>query len=193
MRWFFALLGLLFIIVFILGLAIILIVAIYQVIVNLHSLDNNIKGIIIAAFVTLIASILTVQFTKAYERKKEYQNELRRRKTEIYTEIINFFFRILFAGRPGIERVSEKDLQKVFNRIFQGILLWSPKKVVVAFGNFRKEMSENDQTQDTTNKIKILGDLINVMRQDLGHDTGDLDYSHIFNVFIKDVENINLK
>src|SRR5689334_7869055 len=92
----------------------------WTLVTAVFTLPKDIAGPTITASLTALAALSGVLISKYFERKKDIEQELRKQKVEIYSELMVFMFKILQGSKSSIDTISEDDMTRF-------IMSWTPK------------------------------------------------------------------
>jgi hypothetical protein len=97
------------------GLLVLLIMAgvLYWIISGILSLEKEVAAVIFAGMLTVLGSVLSLIFSRQYERKREVEREIRNQKIPIYDEFIKFLFHRVWFRLKGEDAVSGEDPELV--------------------------------------------------------------------------------
>ncbi|MBF0195538.1 MAG: hypothetical protein HQL71_13330, partial [Magnetococcales bacterium] len=154
------------------------------------SVDQKLRAGLLAAFTTVIVSIMSVHFAKYLERKAEILSHLREKKIPTYEKIVQFIFRITFAEKLGNERPTDHEMIKFMTEITQEIVIWGSDEMVDALYDFRMQ-SIKDTASEENMHIDVLFTVENLLlavRKDLGHNNKNLSSGKILGLFVNDLQ-----
>ncbi len=149
---------------------------------KLLELDSTVSAGIIAAFVTVIISTITVMLGRYYERKRDIESHHRASKVEIYDEFLSKIFSLFYGA--DIE-ANEEELIKFFQDWQKKIILWGGQEVLAKYIEWMtllKSGALDVRIMDLTN------DLIMAIRKDLGHSNSRLQRGVFAKLLLKDPE-----
>jgi hypothetical protein len=138
-------------------------------------------------FITILIAFLGGLITLAGNLQLQIRNEQREKKIEIYEEVIQFFFEVVFATKLGHESKSEEELVDFFQRIIPKLVLWASDDVLATFIKFRQLSNQSGGTS----AFSLFGKLLLDIRKDLGHQNKSLDELYLLGVFVNDIENLS--
>lgn len=142
-------------------------------------------------FITILIALLGALITFSGNLQIQIRNEQKPKKTEIYDQVINFFFDSILATKLGREPKREEELVKGFADMTPDLILWASDDVLNLYIEFRLIASSN--IQDSPNKpILLFGQLLLAMRKDLGHQNKKIDEVSILGTFVNDIENLSI-
>lgn len=145
-------------------------------------IDTDLAKAIVAAAATLIASVVALAGSKAYEARSNIRRELRERKTPVYEDIVKTLFQAMFAGTIFNKQIPEKELKRFFAVTTERLTIWGSDDLLLAWGDFKTRMARNPE-----NPTFLLEDLLLAIRKDLGHRNRGLERGSILRLFITDV------
>lgn len=92
----------------------------YEVFIGL---PKEVGAPIIAAFATIVVSVITVTGGKYLEKKITVEKELREKKIPVYTDFMEFLFKILVNTRED-KPLDEKEILKFMESFTKNLLFW---------------------------------------------------------------------
>ncbi|AFY37694.1 hypothetical protein Lepto7376_1342 [[Leptolyngbya] sp. PCC 7376] len=140
-------------------------------------------------FITILIALLGALITFAGNLQIQIRNEQKPQKTEIYDQVINFFFDSILASKLGREPKSEDELVQGFANMTPDLILWASDDVLKLYIEFR-QIASNNISMSPNNLILLFGQLLLAMRKDLGHQNNKIDKISILGTFVNDVENL---
>ena len=109
----------------------------------------------------LIAAYFGVKWQTSAKENEGLKQKLGSKKEELYTNFIEFYMKILNS------KVDQEDIVKKTQDLNQKMLLTASNKVFLTYGDLMQNFYLNPK--DTKQSLKLLGELILAMREDLGH------------------------
>lgn len=110
----------------------------------------------------LIAAFFGVKWQASAKENQILKERLSERKEELYTNFIDFIMGVFNSKTKSEEDIVEK--MRFFN---QKMLLTASNKVFLTYGDLMQHFYNN--LNDTKQTIRLLGEIILAMREDLGH------------------------
>lgn len=148
------------------------------------TLQREVATAIIAGFVAVMVSIVSVLLSKYYDRKREIEQAQRTKKAEIYEELLKFVFGHVFAATRPDHIPSEADGFEFFNRFTQRVIVWGSDDVLRQFSKWKFSMNENEPNA----VIFEMEKLFFAIRKDMGHKNAGLRRGDILRIFTPDIE-----
>lgn len=124
----------------------------------MHFMDAQ----IITWILGLIAAFFGIKWQTSAKENQDLKQKLSSKKEELYTSFIEFYMSILNEKQKSQEEIVEK--MREFN---QKMLLTASNKVFLTYGDLMQNFYHN--AQDTKQTMRLLGEIILSMREDLGH------------------------
>jgi len=119
-------------------------------------------GQIITWILGLIAAFFGIKWQASAKENQNIKQRLSQKKEELYTSFIEFYMELLNSNKKTEEEIVEK--MREFN---QKLLLTASNKVFLTYGDLIQNFYNN--SQNTKQTMRLFGELILVMREDLGH------------------------
>ena len=151
-------------------------------------LEATVAASLIVASATIIVSVISVLLAKFLEHKSEISKEMRIKKIPVYTDLINFMFRISFAEKRGQKPPTDKEILDFFQGFTEKIVVWGSDDVINAFNAFRT-FAQKTQTTQNENILFVAETLFLAVRKDLGHKNKGLTKGKLLGLFVNDIEN----
>ncbi len=150
----------------------------------------TIFGPIIVASIALIGGTLGYFLKDFLDRKKELTSENIKILRESYQAFVENVVKLF-------KSTKENNSENAINEVIKGIydfyakyLLYASPELVQAFGNFMQFSYKIEEQKDPKQMIKLLSNVIKVMRSDLGLSNNGLGENgeEIFRALIKDYD-----
>jgi hypothetical protein len=141
-------------------------------------------------FITILIALFGALITFAGNLQIQIRNEQKPKKTEIYDQVINFFFDSILASKLGREPKSEGELVQGFADMTPDLILWASDDVLNLYIEFRR-MASSSASGALNSPILLFGRLLLAMREDLGHQNNKIDEVSILGTFVNDIENLS--
>ena len=142
-------------------------------------------------FITILIALFGTLITFAGNLQIQIRNEQKPKKTEIYDQVINFFFDSILASKLGRHPKSEGELVQGFADMTPDLILWASDDVLNLYIEFRQMANDNLlKSSSKNNLILLFGQLLLAMRKDLGHRNNKIDEISILGTFVNDIENL---
>lgn len=133
----------------------------------------NLSQEFIAALITGFASLSVYLLNQYSGRKKHEREEIRKNKTPIYEEIVNFFFNTILHEKLHGKPMPEKKMLSFFVDLTPRLVAWGGDDVVKAFARFRScAIEENNDPLEIMRRFQAL---LIAIRRELGHKTKNMD------------------
>lgn len=136
-------------------------------------------------FISVFIAFVGALVTYTSNLQMQIRNEQIDKKTQIYEELVHFFFEIIFAKKINQQPKSENETIEFLVKITPKIIMYASDNVLNSFIKFR-----TDAIQNTDNSIINFGEMLLSIRKDLGHNNSDLQNLSILSVFINDVDTL---
>jgi hypothetical protein len=164
-----------------------IVLAIMSVVRIFSSLDKTEAAAFIAAFATIVVSVVSVVFGNLYTSYLRVQKENRTKKIPVYEALLTFMFRFFGSSEktPAPNEDEAKTFMAEFNREF---MVWGSDSVVAAWVRWRKHFAKSPD--DTKEAMFLIEDLIRAIRRDLGHRNKGLAEGDILAIFINDIHTV---
>ena len=112
---------------------------------------------------------------------------MRIKKIPVYTDLINFIFRISFDKKRNKKPPTEKEIFDFFQGFTEKIVVWGSDDVINAFYAFRA-FAQKTQTKQSENILFVVETLFLAIRIDLGHKNKGLTKGKLLGLFVTDIE-----
>lgn len=109
----------------------------------------------------IVSLYLTYKWQSASTENEKLKDKLNFKKEELYTKFIEYYMSLVENPEPN---QSVKKMRE-FN---QQMLLISSNKVLLTYGDMMQTIYKTEG-KDTTKMLRLIGELIVAMREDLGH------------------------
>jgi hypothetical protein len=146
----------------------------------------SVQAAIIAGFVTIIGSVITIVFSARNQKRREIEAEHRKQKAEMYDSFMEMWFDNLLKEKTGAESVTESDLLVKMIGFTRKMTVWGSDEVLREFIRFREAVTQ--QTDAPMESLILLENLLFAMRRDLGHDNKNLNQTDLLRLFINDLD-----
>lgn len=141
-----------------------------------------------AAIITAIAGILGLLYSQWHTKTKEISEGHRPQKIELYNtffDIIDHFMRN--ERESKIEKEIPKALQKQFEKLNRGMIIWASPRVINTWLDFRRGTEGPNQ-----NTLMLVDPILREIRKDLGNSNWGLGKGDIIRIYLKDVDDLNI-
>lgn len=184
-KWWQLLLGVVIIIALLVGVGF-LVLGVWKV---FKGLQKEVAAALIAASATILVSVLSVVGAKYYERKKAIEQEIREKKIPIYSEFVEFLFKLFLGEKASGQQMKEKDMEKFFMTFTQKIIVWGSDEVVSKYSRYRRLLINYNPNDDKTfGAMFELENLLLSIRKDIGHKSKKVNKGDLLGLFINDVD-----
>lgn len=180
-----AIIAILIIIAFLIGIPVAAWFGVTTVLDWISSQESQVAGAIIAAGATVFAGLGAVVFSQQRTKTREIAEAHRPKKIDLYTRFIKKVMHVIHnhdASRPKNALVADEELRKFFHDFTTDLALWGSAGVIRAYGKF-KRVSEATGSATT---VLAMDDLIRAMRKDLGHSDWLLQQGEVIKTFLRD-------
>lgn len=110
---------------------------------------------------SIVSIFLTYKWQSANRENEQLKNKLNTKKEELYTEFITFYMDLIKNPKDELATDKMRDLNKK-------MILVGSNKVLLTFGDFMQIIYKTGG-KDATTMLRLLGELMIAMREDLGH------------------------
>ncbi len=156
----------------------------------LGTLNPNIATAILAASVTILVSVVSLIYSKRWERRLEIEQELRKQKVPLYENFMAFWFRILQAQKPGLEPITDKEMANFIFEFSHKLIIWGSDDVLKQYAEFRNTSFDLiGATPPKSFELMLSFEkLLFALRRDMGHKNKNLKTGYILSLFINDTK-----
>jgi hypothetical protein len=154
-----------------------------------HGVSPTVAAAIVAAGATGLLSLLTWILQRRDERKKAIAQEIRTRKIEIYTRMLEHWFEIFGLGEDRSDAESERAIAAASTQIARLtplLLSWASDDVLSSWSKYRRAFS----TPGADPVALMLGfeQFLFVVRRDVGHANKGLQTGDLLALWVNDVD-----
>ncbi len=138
--------------------------------------------------ISIIVSGLFVGWQIRSAKKREIDFKIHQQRKEQYTKLINLLISIFTAAKNSKEDFDPEKLsfsQDDWFNVQIGMSMYASEEVLKAYINLLKTSTENRATPIIINRE--LGDLILMMRKEVGFDDSNLSSRQVLSTFITDI------
>ena len=140
-----------------------------------------------AAIITAIAGILGLLYSQWHNKAKEISEGHRPKKIELYNTFFDIVDHYTRNERENkIEDGIPKTIQKQFEKLNRGLIVWASPGVIKAWLNFRRGAEDPNQ-----NTLILVDALLKEIRKDLGNSNWNLQDGDIVRIYLKDVDDLD--
>ena len=146
---------------------------------------------IIAGAFSLVATITALVITKIWERRKEIELELRKKKTPVYDEFVDFLS-TMFTGSPHIDKPDEAAQAAFFLGFTKNSIIWSSDKVLKEYSTFRRQMvaAAKQPESDPYTGLIAYENMLKAIRVDMGHKNKGLKEGDLLAFYVNDIDQV---
>jgi hypothetical protein len=167
----------------------------YWIISAIFSLEKEIAAVILAGMLTVFGSVLSLIFSRQYEKKREVEREIRNQKIPIYESFIKFLFHKVWfrLKEDGDVDGGDPELVEFMQEFSVSVLIWGSDDVLREWIKFVASMrsfgtEQKDSTDVLVNAIVPTGQLLISLRKDIGHDNKNLTGLGLMHLFVTDLK-----
>lgn len=147
----------------------------------LRTIPKEIAAPLITAAATVIVATITVMVGRYYERKKEIDALYRDKKTEIYDEFLDRFFKQFFGKDERSTDEVVADLVPFLREFTRKLILWSGPEVIEAFLRWKDHLAKG--TPDAKS-LFLTEEFLIAIRKDLRHPGSSLQKGFFARLFL---------
>ena len=150
----------------------------------LSSIDEKLSIAIIGGCVTIVISVISTLYAKHLENKIRIENEHKEKKIPIYTELIEFIFKIFEQSKAG-NNISKEEIESFNFNFAKKLLIWGSDDVINEFNNFKSSanVGGHEPVLFATEKLWM------AIRKDLGHKNKNITKGKLLGLIITDIDN----
>ncbi len=148
------------------------------------TLQREVATAIIAGFVAVIVSIVSVLLSKYFDRKREIEQAQRGNKAEIYEDLLRFVFSHAFRAAMPHKVPTEAEGIDFFNRFTQRVIVWGSDEVLLQYAKWKFSMNDGEPNALVFEMEKLFF----AIRRDMGHKNAGLRRGDILRIFTPDIE-----
>jgi hypothetical protein len=148
------------------------------------TLQREVATAIIAGFVAVMVSIVSVLLSKYFDRKREIEQAQRAKKAEIYEELLKFVFSHALRSALPHQVPTEAEGIDFFNRFTQRVIVWGSDDVLRQFAKWKFSMNDAEPNALVFEMEKLFF----AIRKDMGHKNAGLRRGDILRIFTPDIE-----
>lgn len=150
------------------------------------SLSPGVASASAVAFITAIASLGSLLYTRQSERRRDLEQELRRQKVPVYQDFMDFWFRFLHASRMGKQPASDAEIAEFAATFSAKIIIWGSDAVLKEYARFRSATGQGAGV----NALLSFEKFLYAIRADVGHKNRGLSEGDLLSVFINDIDKV---
>jgi hypothetical protein len=156
--------------------------AIWGVLIWLSSVDVGLAG----AVITAAAGITGLLFSQWHAKGREISEGHRPQKIEVYNTFFDIVERFMRNERNNKNETGiPKELQKKFEKLNRGMIIWASPGAIKAWLNFRRGSQDPDQKT-----LMLVDDILREIRKDLGNSNWRLKKGDAVRIYLKDVDEL---
>ena len=149
----------------------------------LSSVDGKLSIAIIGGCVTIVVSVISALYAKHLENKILIKNEHKEKKIPIYTELIEFIFKIFEQSKTG-NNIPKEEIESFNFNLAKKLLIWGSDDVINEFNNFKRSANSggHEHVLFATEKLWM------AIRKDLGHKNKNITKGKLLSLIITDID-----
>jgi hypothetical protein len=157
----------------------------------LRSADVNVQAALIAAFATILVSVLSVVLSRHLENRSQLAKEHRDRKIPVYEDLLKILFKVM-QGAKAESPLTEAAVRNAMIDFTQRFMVWGSDDAVRAVVNWRQSILAQVANDPSTSAYSVLlfESVIVALRKDLGHRNKDLRQGDFLRLFINDMDSV---
>jgi hypothetical protein len=148
---------------------------------------ETINPTVTVAVLTMMGSAASLSLGKYIEKSREIEKEIREKKIPIYSEFIDFLFRVLRMSKEGND-MDEAEMIAFMLKFNQTLMVWGSDEVMRAWIQFRTLSTADDSPGKALKIAKSIASIILAIRSDIGHSNVNIDERGILSTFINDID-----
>ena len=152
----------------------------------LQNMTTSLDAVILVALITGIISLLNSFYSRYSDSRTKRREYLSAKREKPYSEFIELVYKINQNGKNGFT-YSQKVMVKDISSFNSKLSLWGSPKVVKKWNAFRKSSLEV-KSEDNTELLILMEEVMNEMRKDLG--VKSVGQGNLLSFFINDIENV---
>lgn len=152
----------------------------------LQNMTTSLDAVILVALITGIISLLNSFYSRYSDSRTKRREYLSAKREKPYSEFIELVYKINQNGKNGFT-YSQKFMVKDISSFNSKLSLWGSPKVVKKWNAFRKSSLEV-KSEDNTELLILMEEVMNEMRKDLG--VKSVGQGNLLSFFINDIENV---
>lgn len=157
-------------------------------IVDLIESVSSFDAVVIVALFTGFLSIFGVVVTKVLERRQNTKRYLVEKREQLYSEIIEFMFRLLQESKNKNPKKPDMKIGNELLKLTGKLTLWGSNGVLRSWAELR-DVSQKGQ-YSTSHLLHLMEKLFFEMRKDMGQSRLFLADGDILKLFISDLDDI---
>ena len=148
------------------------------------------ESAVVAAIIIGSLSLFSLAFEKYWEKRREIEQELRKKKEKIYEEFMRMWFKLMPMQGSNQEDIDLEEDQ--FKEIAVGLTIWGSDAVVRKWSSIKRDLSPQagKEPGNLLQSLLAIEELLLCMRLDLGHKNVDLRPKDVLRIFVKDIDEI---
>lgn len=157
----------------------------------LQASDPNVVAAILFSCAIAIALAAVFVAVRSSERNALLVREVRDRRAPVYEELVKLLYGFHIAPLAG-ERVNRKDLMKKLHAVQQKMLLVGSERALMSLSEMWESLVAPEDDEDWPDLREALGNLLLVLRSDMGQSCYNLDEEEAIGLFGTDFINYYL-
>jgi len=151
------------------------------------------ESAVVAAIIVGSLSLLSLAYQKYWEKRREIEQELRRKKAEIYEKFMRTWLMLIPLAGSDQKDISLEKLENSFKEIAIGLTIWGSDDVVEKWSAIRRDLSlqTEKESENLLQSLLAIEELLLCMRLDLGHKNADLKPKDVLRIFVTDIDQVS--
>ncbi len=151
---------------------------------------GTVTAAIVAGSATVFGSSVSITIGRYLEKRRDLEHHIRNKSVPEYEKIVEFWFRVLFAGRDGAKKMSDQELTSAMRGFTQSLVLWGSDDVIRSWGRLRQRFMASGQSSPSEREALMFEfeEFLMVIRRDSGHDRTSLGRSDLLRLFINNLD-----
>ena len=142
-----------------------------------------------AALIVGVTSVGALIATRINEKKKEYEQALRERKTPLYEEFMTLALRQLMADDPKEPKPTTEEMARFFRNWLPKFVIWGSDEVVKEVVQWKRDRAMH-QNKSGVESLLEAERLLLAIRADLGHTNKGLKEKDLLSLFVTDIDEL---
>jgi hypothetical protein len=155
---------------------------------TLVNVQAPVGAALIAGPAALAGAIASALIGQRSSRQRDIEQELRKRKAEVYEGFLTFFFRLAGQTKPGATPVSPEDMSTFFEQFAPKALIWAGADFLVQYQDLQRQLVALAGGGDDAvrQQLLLLDRFIRTLRADLGHEDKAVPPGTLVGFFVTD-------
>ena len=99
------------------------------------------ESAVVAAIIIGSLSLLSLVYQKYWEKRREIEQELRKKKAEIYEKFMRMWLMFIPMQGSDQENIDLEEIEDPFKEIAIGLTIWGSDDVVRKWSSIRRDLS----------------------------------------------------